>query len=367
VPDFTCALYLGQLHGTSELRPWAQLTTGTPAAVRRPPGAAAVARRLAATQGCEAATLLPSTLHGAWDLGALADARRETVHVDAGVYPILAVTAGRAAVRGVPVRRFPHNDIRALERALDEDRRRPVVLVDGLCPACGGPAPLADYLRAVRRHGGRLVVDDTQAIGIVGRRDGGSGVSAWGSGGGGSLRFHGLDRASDVLVLASMAKGFGVPVAAVSGSAEAVARYEARAETLVHCSPASSCAIHALEHALQVNRVRGEALRRRLAHAIERFRTAMLQLGIRPDGGPFPVQALRPLPLVEAERLHRHLRAAGVHAVPQSWAAGSEGRLAFVLTARSTRADIEAAAAALACAPQLVLLRRPQAERRTAA
>jgi 8-amino-7-oxononanoate synthase len=365
VPDFTSALYLGLRHATRMLRPWAALTTGAPAAVRPVPGAAAVAQRLARLQGCEAATLVPSTLHAAWDVGALVDPRRDAIHFDAEIYPILGAAVSRAAARGVIVHCFAHGAPAALERALRGDERRAVVLIDGLCPACGGAAPLPAYLRAARRHGGVLVVDDTQAIGILGSH--GGSVPEWGRGGGGSLRFHGLVGAPDVLVIASLAKALGVPVAAVSGSRSAVAEYEARSDARVHSSPVSSADVHALECALAVNDCSGEALRRRAADAVQRWRSALRGLGIRTAGESLPVQALPPLPRRDAARLHRHLERSDVHAIAQSWAGGAQGRIVFLLGAHTTRADIAAAVSALAQAPELGLLRRSVRDRPVAA
>jgi 8-amino-7-oxononanoate synthase len=363
VPDFTSALYLGLRHASGELRPWAQLTTGAPAAVRRVPGAAAVARALAALQGVDAAALVPSTLHGAWDLGGLVDMRRETLHVDAEVYPILRVAALRARSRGVTVRHVAHHDAAALERSVGADARRPVVLVDGLCPACGGPAPLGAYHAVVRRRGGLLVVDDTQAVGILGAP--GGAVPEWGRGGGGSLPYHGLRRAPDILLLTSFAKALGVPVAAIGGSSALVRRYDACADTAVHSSPVSVAAVRALEHAMAVNRARGDRLRQRAACAVRHFRRGLRELGIAVDGTIFPVQALPPLARSAAVALHRHLLDADVRAVPQACAGGAQGRSVFVLTARSSGADIDVALAAVANSPQLALLRgepgRPRA------
>lgn len=365
MPDFTCALYLGLWHASDELRPWARLTTGAPAVVRRVPGAARIARDLAALQGCDLAALVPSTLHGAWDLGGLLDRRRETLHVDAEVYPILRVAALRARARGVTVREVAHHDATALKRSLADDSRRPIVLVDGLCPGCGGPAPLGAYLTAVRRRGGLLVVDDTQAAGILGGP--GGAVCEWGRGGGGSLPHHGLERAPDVLLLTSFAKALGAPVAAIAGPAAIIERYTARADTPVHCSPASVAAVHALEHALAVNRSRGEWLRHRAACAVKRFRRGLLELEIEVDGALFPVQALPSLARAAAMDLHRHLLDAGVRAVAQSRAGGAEGRSLFVLTARTREADVDAALAAISIAPQLTSLRRARGRPRAVA
>jgi 8-amino-7-oxononanoate synthase len=359
VADFTCALYLGLWHASGELRPWEQLTTGVPAAVRSVSRAATVAKRVAVLQGCEAATLVPSTLHAAWDLGGLFDVHRDALYVDAEVYPVLRVAAMRARSRGVPVREVAHHDPAALRRALGATARRPLLLVDGLCPGCGGPAPLAPLLAAVRSRGGMLVVDDTQATGILGTP--GGPLPAWGRGGGGSVCFHGLEGAADVLLLTSFAKALGAPIAAIAGCAATIGRVEREADSRVHFSPVSAATVHALEHAMTVNDEHGDALRHGVARAVARLRRGLRSLAIRADGGSFPVQALPPLARPEAVALHRHLLSRGIQAVPQAWAGGAAGRSVFVLTARTSDASIDAALAAIAAAPQLELLRGERA------
>lgn len=134
--DFTSALYLGMRHESWTLRPWAQLTTGRPAALGAPPGACEVATQLAALQGCRRATLAPSTLHLFWDLFGVLARERVAVYLDAGVYPIARWGVERAAARGVLVRSFVHYDPEALQRQLAQDARRrlrPPVVADGFC------------------------------------------------------------------------------------------------------------------------------------------------------------------------------------------------------------------------------------------
>lgn len=348
VLDFSSALYLGLRHGSDSLRPWESLTTGAPAALEPPPGAEGVARTLAALQGCERATLAPSTLHLFWDLFGLLAAGGMEVHVDAGVYPIARWGIERARARGAPVRAFRHHDPDSLRRGLRRaGKRRPVVVSDGLCPGCGGPAPLEGYLEAVRRHGGLLVVDDTQALGILGAGPGRG--APYGSGGGGSLRWHGAE-GPEVLVVASLAKGLGVPAAVLAGSAAAVAAFEARSETRVHCSPPSAAALRAAERALEVNRRAGDALRLRLARGVRRFRERLRGAALRASGGLFPVQTLGSVPGLDAAELHERLLRAGVRTVLHRGRPGGEARIGFLLTAAHSPADIDHATAVLASA-----------------
>jgi uncharacterized protein len=109
-----------------------------------------------------------------------------------------------------------------------------LVVADGFCPACGRRAPLADSLAAVRAWGGQLLIDDTQALGVRGEAPGPG--APYGRGGGGSLCWGGIG-SPDVLVVSSLAKGFGAPLAALSGIDGAIQRFEERSETRLFSSP----------------------------------------------------------------------------------------------------------------------------------
>ncbi|HEY6400162.1 MAG TPA: aminotransferase class I/II-fold pyridoxal phosphate-dependent enzyme, partial [Blastocatellia bacterium] len=215
--DFTSALYLGLDHSSAALRPWERLTTGAPAALVEPPGAAAIAQRVAALMGLERGLLAPSTLHLFWDLFSALAGPGVSIYADVGVYPIVRWGVERAAARGVPARGFAHHDPDALKRRLKLDSRRgwrPVIATDGFCPSCGGPAPVVEYLKLARDYGGILVIDDTQALGILGHSP--DALAPYGKGGGGVLRWSDI-AGPDLLVGSSLAKGFGAPVAALCG------------------------------------------------------------------------------------------------------------------------------------------------------
>ncbi len=344
--DFASALYLGLRHESASLRPWDRLTTGAPAALAALEGADRVARGLAALQGCEAATLFPSTLHLFWDLADVLSAQKVAVYLDAGAYPIAAWGVERAAARGTPTRRFHHHDADALRDLVTRrpGARIPVVVTDGFCPPCGRAAPLAAYLEVVREHEGLLVIDDTQALGVLGASEGST--SPYGEGGGGSLRRWSL--ASDrVLLASSLAKAFGAPLAALSGPERLVRAIEARSLTRVHSSPPCAAVIRAAERALVENRERGDALRLRLLHNVRRLRGGLRRGGLATAGGPFPVQTVAPIRGVPAARLHEALFRRRLEAVLAKAHGGEGARVTLVITAAHERADIDAAIEAL--------------------
>jgi 8-amino-7-oxononanoate synthase len=327
VEDFTSSLYLGLRHPSERLRGWRSLTTGVPAAVRPAAGTRALEGRVAALYGSESASLATSTLHAVWDLfGQLADAP-VALYVDSGAYVTLRWGVERAAGRGVPVREFPHHDVAELARivAATPPGRAAVVVTDGLCPRCGRCAPLADYLAL-----GRVVIDDSQAVGVIGAE------------GGGTPRQLGIADRSLVAV-ASFAKAFGAPLAAVLGSAATVASFVVASECRVHSSPPSVAALRALDRALRVNARAGDDLRAKLDERVNRFRAGLSACGLAADGGRFPVQAVRGVDPLQA---HETLLRAGIRTVLRAGDRGPE--LCFVITARHSPAAIDNAVAALA-------------------
>lgn len=346
--DFTSVLYLGLRHPWGVLRPWAQLTTGVPLALSTPGPARRVAGELAGLVACERATLAPSTLHAFWDLFGLPSVRAAWIHVDAGAYPIARWGVERAVAHGTPAESFAHHDPRALEAALAGTAgsgRRPLVVADGVCPGCARPLPLAAYLDLVGQAGGSLVLDDTQALGVLGAAAGPA--CPLGRGGGGSLRFHGRAGAAGVLLVSSLAKGFGVPVTVLAGDTATVAAFEEASATRVHTSPPSFAHLHAAGRALAVNRADGDRLRGRLAALVERFQARLARGGLRLHGLPFPVQMLPAMRQPTARALHRRLLRLGVRTILQRSCGGRGARLGFAITAGHDRRDIDRAADAL--------------------
>lgn len=335
VADFTSALYLGMRHPYRALEGWPALTLGKPAALVEVPGARTVALALAGLQGCAAATLLPSTLHLFWDLFGMLARERFAVLVDSAAYPVARWGVERAAGLGLPLRVFRHGAVPALRTliaAASSARRRPLVLADGYSPGMSVAPPLADYAALVARGDGLLVLDDTQALGVTGAQ------------GGGSVRAHGLAGAP-VVVGASLAKGFGVPLAVLAGGADLIRRFEAASDTRLHASPPSVASVAAAHHALALNAACGNALRARLAARIAGFRAGLASNGMACAGGAFPVQVVRLPGWMDLAVTHAVLSRHGVLAVPQY--RNGAALLAFLLRADHAVADIGRAARAL--------------------
>jgi 8-amino-7-oxononanoate synthase len=280
-------------------------------------------------------------LHLFWDLFGMTAGQDVAIYVDSGAYPIARWGVERAAARGVPARLFAHHDAKSLRQKLkahERNRARPLIVTDGLCPGCGQAAPLAAYLDCAQAFGGCLILDDTQALGVFGCSPGPG--APYGQGGGGMLRWSRIG-GPDVLVVSSLAKAFGVPVAVLSGSRTAIKDFESRSETRMHCSPPSMAVVHAAEHALDVNRKSGDAFRQRLAQLVARFRRGMAAIGLWFHGALFPVQTLASTSGPEVIGLHERLLRAGIRAVLHGARSGHGARLSFLITARHLPQEID--------------------------
>ena len=232
-----------------------------------------------------------------------------------------------------------------LRQARAHDRRRPIVVADAFCPGCGAPAPIADYLELTRTRNGLLILDDTQALGMLGQSPGRG--DPYGRGGGGSLRYCGAS-GPDVILVSSLAKGFGVPAALISGAAAVIGDFEARSETRIHTSPPSAAVMEAARHALAVNRQRGDTIRRGLARLIIHFGRRLAAAGLHAIGGLFPVQTIHIPPGCNVTRVHAKLLRLGVRTVLGRGQGCAGARIRFVINASHCAQDIDRAVDALA-------------------
>ena len=348
MPDFTSATYLGLRLARDDLRPWTRLTTGVPAALREPPLSRSVAGSLADLVGLSSGSLATSTLHAAVGLFGALDPAGSEILVDAGSYPIARWGVELARGQGAIVSTIPHQNPDAVLARLRgrrgrAARRRPIVLLDGFCPSCGRAASIAEHLAAALEHDGLVVIEDTQALGVLGVPVPGNPL---GTGGGGVLSWTGTPPAGAV-VMASLAKGFGVPVAVVAGSRPVVRAYQRLGATRVHCSPPSAAHLAAVAHALALNADEGDARRARLSALVLALRRGLRAAGADLAPGSFPVQTIRRARGLAPADLHRRLEADGVRAVLHTTCDGRTPAVSLIVRATHREAEIDAAVEAV--------------------
>ena len=339
VLKFNSPSYLGFRHSSDSLEGWADLIDEGSHETQR-----STADAVAALQGCEAAITSTSTLHLFHDFFGQLDGERLEVYAEESLYPVARWGVERAAGQGVVVRKFRHLDADDLNKQLKLTKRQPLIVANGLCTGCGEPSPVSSYLQCADQYGGRLLLDDTQALGILG--DNPSTAAPYGRGGGGVLRWAGLETA-EVTVISSLAKGFGAPLAVLSGPRDDVAQFAARSETIRYCTPPSSAALNAVRCALTLNHEHGDRIRGRLVTLVRRFKDRVASIGLSVSGGIFPVQTLGPIRGQGVGHLHKCLRRLGVEPALVSDATNGLQRIVFCITASHEFEEIDEAVAQL--------------------
>ncbi len=237
------------------------------------------------------------------------------------------------------LQRFPHNDLAALTRLLrtTSDRRRRLVVVDGVYSMEGDLAPLAELRALTEQHGASLLVDEAHALGVLGRR------------GAGSAEHAGIPAAAVDVWTGSLSKALGSQGGYVAGSAELIRFLRHEAAPYVFSGALAPAATGAALAALDVLAREPDRLQRLRQNATA-LRTGLRQLGCLV---PEHCSAIVPLPVGgerEAWTLSRRLLESGVIASAVTTPAVPRGkaRLRLCAMAGHTASDIEAGLAAIA-------------------
>lgn len=136
-------------------------------------------------------------------------------------------------------KRFRHNDMEDLESVLKSipDNKGKLVVVDGLYSMGGDIAPLPEILALCRKYGGRLMVDDAHAIGVLG-------------GGRGTAAHFGLTGEVD-LIMSTFSKSFASLGGFIAGSEEVIHYIKHFARALIFSAsippPNAAAALAALQ------------------------------------------------------------------------------------------------------------------------
>ncbi|MBN1246280.1 MAG: pyridoxal phosphate-dependent aminotransferase family protein [Anaerolineae bacterium] len=169
------------------------------------------------------------------------------------------------------MKRYPHNDLEALDRVLASlpDGAGKMVVVDGLFSMGGDIAPLPDLVPICKKHGARLMVDDAHAIGVLG-------------GGRGTAAAFGITEGVD-LIMGTFSKSFASLGGFIAGDADVVDYIQHHARSLIFSAsipPANAAAAMA---ALEIMQREPERIQRLIdigAFMRERYRELGFNIGM---------------------------------------------------------------------------------------
>lgn len=243
---------------------------------------------------------------------------------------------------GARVRRYPHGDVRSLERWLAEPATgAALVLTDGVFSMDGDLAPLPELAAACARHDALLAVDDAHGLGVIGAT------------GRGSLEHYGLTAEAVPALVGTFGKAFGTFGAFVAGNAELIETLIQRARTYIYTTALPPAVAAATRAALTV--AIAEPWRRERVRALTaRFRELAAAAGLELAASETPIQPIVLGEAAAAVRASEQLLDRGFFVSvirPPTVPAGSS-RLRVTLSAAHRDADVEALVIALAeCCP----------------
>ncbi|MBX3650429.1 MAG: 8-amino-7-oxononanoate synthase [Burkholderiales bacterium] len=234
------------------------------------------------------------------------------------------------------LRRYPHNDLTALERLLaTTPARRRLVIVDAVFSMDGDIAPVAELLEICARHDACLLIDDAHGFGVLGAE--GRGTTA-----------HFGIRSDRLIYMATLGKAAGVSGAFVAGSEELIESLLQNARTYIYTTATPPMLAHALLASLQI--IEQEEWRR------ERLRELVLRLKQGLQGAPWrllpsdtPIQPLLVGGNAGALALSARLAAQGllVPAIRPPTVPQGTARLRISLSADHATDDVDRLVAAL--------------------
>jgi len=175
------------------------------------------------------------------------------------------------------IRVFPHRDVAALERLLEETAsiKRRLVITDGVFSMDGDIAPMREITALARAHGAIMMVDDAHASGVLGRA------------GRGSVDHFDLHGHVDIQV-GTLSKAIGVLGGYVCGSKSLIEYLHHRARPFLFSTSHPPAVAAACIAALEV--LEGEPERiERLWSNTKRFQEGLRRLGFDTGSSETPI------------------------------------------------------------------------------
>ena len=202
-----------------------------------------------------------------------------TILVDEGSHKSIREAAELAGARGaqiVPVRR---SDVVDLERQLQQcNPRLPrIITVNGVYSMPGTLPDIAGYADVARRYNATLYIDDAHGIGVLG--DHPDANMPYGSGGGGVVRYFGLDY-DNIVYVAGLSKAFSSLGAFVTCRNATERTLFLAASTMIFSGPVPVASLATALAGLRINRREGDALRRHIHRLTMRIIDGARELGL---------------------------------------------------------------------------------------
>lgn len=245
-----------------------------------------------------------------------------------------------AKLSDAEMKRYPHLDMKALERRLQDaqaKQQQAMIVTDGVFSMDGDMAPLPTLQKLAQQYDAWLFVDDAHGIGTLGEQ------------GKGCFEHYHLQPDANTIIVGTLGKAFGTSGAFVAGSQELIEALIQFARPYIYTTAMPQLNAVAIRQALQ-KVTQAQASRETLQRNIEYFKQQAKQIGLQlmPSN-----TAIQPILLGDSETALEwsdYLRQHGlwVTAIRPPTVPNNQARLRITLSASHTQAHIDRLLKALA-------------------
>ena len=169
---------------------------------------------------------------------------------------------------GAKFKRYLHKDYNNLEKKMEDEHGRTLIVTDGVFSMDGDLAPLPELLTVANKNNAWIMVDDAHGLGVLGKT------------GGGVLQHYGLTQEDVPVLMGTLGKSFGTFGAFVAGSDDLIETLIQKARTYVFTTALPPAVAEATRTSLKII-VADDWRRDKLFKLAERFRSGAKQLGLK--------------------------------------------------------------------------------------
>jgi 8-amino-7-oxononanoate synthase len=267
-----------------------------------------------------------------------------TIFLDGRAHKTIYDGAMVAAGHGANIVRFRHNDHEHLDeliRASDPGLPR-LIAMDGVNSMTGNAPDLEVFAQIAREHDALLYVDDAHGFGVVGERSPEE-LCDFGVKGNGIVRHQNVDY-DHVVLVSGFSKAYSSLLSFIAVPHRLKDALKVLAPPYLYSGPSPVASLATTLAGLQVNRTRGDIVRRRLWDLTQRALESVGTLGIHtPNRSGFPIIEI---PLEHAEDIDsagRFLFDRGIYVTLAAYPLVPKSEVGFriQITAANTRAEID--------------------------
>ena len=234
-----------------------------------------------------------------------------------------------------PIKVFPHKDVAAADRLLEETRgdgRRQLLTTDGVFSMDGDIAPLPDLVEVAEKHGAVMMIDDAHASGVLGEN------------GKGTVSHYGLDPKRVDVQVGTLSKAIGVLGGFIAGPSHLIAWLQNRGRPFLFSTSAPPAVAAACIKALDILKQEPERVERLWART-RFFKEGLERLGFENGASETPITPVIAGEETTAQELSALLWEEGVFtpAVVYPTVAKGRARVRTIVTADHTEEDLKEA------------------------